>query len=128
MRSSGSTSTSGPAGPEVPILEEQHTSILPLRPLHRLNPLTPPQIVPQRSDKPPHTILDVTAIVLPHDRLDGLSSFIGVVEGDGADVVVQHVRFDDAVEELAANKPELAVDGGGGTAGVVPGCGGVVWE
>jgi hypothetical protein len=32
------------------------------------------------------------------------------------------------VHELAADEAELAVDGGGGAAGVGPGGGGVVWE
>lgn len=56
-----------------------------------------------------------------HDRLDGLGGQVGVVEGDGADVVVQDVRLDDAVEDVAADEAEVAVDGGGGAADVVPG-------
>jgi hypothetical protein len=56
-----------------------------------------------------------------HDGLDGLGCEIGVVEGDGADVVVQDVRLDDAVEDVATDEAEVAVDGGGGAADVVPG-------
>ena len=63
-----------------------------------------------------------------HDGLDGLRGLVGVVEGDRADVVVQHVRLDDAVQERAAHEPELAVDGGRGAAHVVPASGRVVGE
>jgi len=66
--------------------------------------------------------------VLAHDRLDRLAGLVGVVEGDDGDVVVQDVRLDDAVEELAADEAEFAVDGGGGAAGKVPRLAGVVGE
>jgi hypothetical protein len=56
-----------------------------------------------------------------HDGLDGLGCQVGVVEGDGADVVVQNVRLDDAVEDVAPDEAEVTVDGGGGAADVVPG-------
>lgn len=46
-----------------------------------------------------------------HDRLDGLGGLVSVVEWDAADVVVQNVSFDDAVEEPAADEAELTVDG-----------------
>lgn len=58
--------------------------------------------------------------MLAHDLLDGLGGLVGVVEGDGGDVVVEHVGLDDAVEELAADEAHLAVDGGGGAADEVP--------
>jgi hypothetical protein len=35
--------------------------------------------------------------------------------------VVEDVGFDDAVEEVAPDEAEFAVDGGGGAADVVPG-------
>lgn len=63
-----------------------------------------------------------------HDGLDGFGGQVGVVEGDGADVVVQDVGLDDAVEEVAADEAEVAVDGGGGAADVVPAAGLVVGE
>lgn len=66
--------------------------------------------------------------MVPHHGLDRLSRLVRMVEGDGADVVVEHVRLDDAVEELAANEAEFAVDGCGRAARVGPGCGGVVRE
>ena len=42
--------------------------------------------------------------------------------------MVQDVRLDYAVEELAADEAELAVDGGCGAAGEGPGAGVVVGE
>jgi hypothetical protein len=35
--------------------------------------------------------------VLAHNRLDGLGGFVGVVEWNGADVVVQNVGLDDSM-------------------------------
>jgi hypothetical protein len=58
--------------------------------------------------------------VLAHYGLDGLGGLVSVVERDGADVVVQDVRLDDAVEQLTPDEAELAVDGGGGAADEVP--------
>lgn len=58
--------------------------------------------------------------MLPHHGFDRLGGLVRVVEGDGADVVVEDVRLDDAVEELAADETELAIDGGGRAAGVGP--------
>lgn len=55
-----------------------------------------------------------------HDGLDGLGGFVGVVEGDGGDVVVQDVGLNDAVEDLAADEAELAVDGCCRSSGVGP--------
>lgn len=63
-----------------------------------------------------------------HDGLDGLGCLVGVVEGDGADVVVEDVGFDDAVEEMAADKAEFAVNGCGGATDVVPALSVVVGE
>lgn len=76
----------------------------------------------------PWPTANVSAVVTAHDGLDGLGGFVGVVEGDGADVVVEHVGFDDAMEELAADEAEFAVDGGCGAARVGPAGGGVVGE
>lgn len=63
-----------------------------------------------------------------HDGLNGLGGLVGVVEGDGADVVVKDVGLDDAVEEVAADEAELAVDGGSAATDVVPLLSGVVGE
>lgn len=61
-----------------------------------------------------------------HDGLDGFAGLVGMVEGDGAHVVVQDMGLDDAVQELAADEAELAVDGGRSAAHVVPALGAVV--
>jgi len=66
--------------------------------------------------------------VLPHDGFDGLAGLVGVVEGDAADVVVQDVRLNDAVEEVAADEAELAIDGGGRAPNKVPLLGRVVGQ
>lgn len=55
-----------------------------------------------------------------HDWLDGLGGLVGMVEGDGADVVVEDVSFNDTMEELATDETELTVDGCSGTTNVVP--------
>ena len=49
-----------------------------------------------------------------------------MVEGNSGDVVVQNVGFNDAVEEVATNEAELAVNGGCGAASKGPGLGIVV--
>jgi len=64
--------------------------------------------------------------MLAHDWLDGLGCFVGVVEGDGADVVVEDVGLDDTVEESAADETEFTIDGCGGSTYVVPALTGVV--
>jgi len=63
-----------------------------------------------------------------HDGLDGLGSLVGLVEGNGADVVVQNVGLDDAVEELTADKSKFAIDSRGGATDVGPGLASVMWE
>jgi hypothetical protein len=58
--------------------------------------------------------------VTAHDLLYSFGGFIGVVKGDGADVVVKDVGLDNTVEELAADETEFAVDGGSGATSVGP--------
>lgn len=62
----------------------------------------------------------LSAVVVAHDALDGIAGLVGVVEGDVADIVVQHVGLDDTVEDVAADEAEVAVDGSGSAAGEVP--------
>ncbi len=85
-----------------------------------LDPLAHPRALVQSLDKADGAFRGVGAVVLAHDGLDGLGGLVGVVEGDGADVVVQDVGLDDAVEEVAADEAELAVNRGSGTADKVP--------
>lgn len=70
----------------------------------------------------------VGAVVCTHHLADGIGGLTGVVEGDGGDEVVAHVRADDVVEEVGVDEAEVAVDGCGGAAGEVPGVVVVVGE
>ena len=63
-----------------------------------------------------------------HDDLDGIGGLVGVVEGDVADIVVQHMGLDDAVENVAADEAEVTVDSGGSSTGEVPHLGLVVGQ
>ena len=110
----------------VAVSVEKHALVLSLGALERLDPLAPTRTLPHALDETPAATIDVGAVVLAHDRFDGLGSLVGVVEGDGADVVVEDVGLDDAVQELAADEAKFTVDRGGGAAGVVPGGGLVV--
>lgn len=58
--------------------------------------------------------------MLAHNLLDGFARFVGMVEWDGADIVVQNVSLNDTVKELTANETEFAVDGGSSTTSEVP--------
>lgn len=66
--------------------------------------------------------------MLAHDGLDGLAGLVCVVEGDGADVVVEDMGFDDTVEKRPADEAEFTVDGRRGAAGEGPCLGGVVGD
>jgi len=112
----------------VPVAVEEHTLVLALGTLVRLDPLAPTGSLVHGADEAPAAILDVGAVVLAHDGLDGLGGLVGVVEGNGGDVVVEDVGLDDAVEDLAADETELAVNGSGGATSKVPGLAGVVGE
>lgn len=51
-----------------------------------------------------------------------------MVEGNGGDIVVEDVGFDDAVKELATDETEFTVDGSRGTTSKVPSIASVMWE
>lgn len=63
-----------------------------------------------------------------HDGLDCLGGLVGVVEGNGGDVVMKDVGLNDAVKEGASDEAKLAVDGSSGTTSVGPGVGVVVGQ
>lgn len=63
-----------------------------------------------------------------HDLLDGFARLVGVIERDRGDVVVQDVSLNDAVHQLSADKPKLAIDSGSGATNVSPRLGRVVRE
>ena len=112
----------------ITVAVEKDTLALTLRLSRRLDPLAPPGARPQRAQEADNAILGVAAVVLAHDGLDGLGGLVGVVEGDNGDVVVQDVRLDDAVEDVAPDEAELAVDGRGRATGEGPAVGVVVGE
>lgn len=112
----------------VAVAVEEDVGVLALGAVVGLDPLAPAGGLVDGAEEAPAATLDVGTVVLAHDGLDGLGSLVGVVEGNGGDVVVEDVGLDDAVEDLAADEAELAVNGCGGTTGEVPGLAGVVGE
>ena len=58
--------------------------------------------------------------MLAHNWFDGLSSLIGIVEGDGGDEMVNNVSLNNPMKELSSNKPKLAINSGGCASGEVP--------
>lgn len=112
----------------VAVAVEEDAGVLTLSAVVGLNPLAPAGSLVDGAKEAPAAILDVGAVVLAHDGLDGLGGLVGVVEGDGGDVVVEDVGLDDTVEDLAADEAELAVNGSGGATGEVPVLAGVVRE
>jgi hypothetical protein len=75
---------------------------------------------PHGLQEPDRTILDISTVVAAHDWLDSLRSLVGVVEGDGADIVMEHVGFNNAVEESPADETEFAVNSCSSTTNIVP--------
>ena len=110
----------------VAVAEEQDTLALTGGVGTGLNPLAPTCAGPHRPDESNGTVLDIGAVVLAHDWLDGLGGLIGIVEWDGADVVMEDMGLDDSVKELASNETEFTINGSGGTTGKVPAVGLVV--
>lgn len=104
----------------VGVTEEQNTLALTTGTRGRLDPLAGAGTGPQSLEEASPAGVGLCAVVVAHHGLDGLAGLVGVVERDGADVVVQHVGFDDTVEDVAADEAEVTVDGGGSTAGKVP--------
>jgi hypothetical protein len=112
----------------VPVPEEQDALAFTSSALAGFDPIAPSRACVHRLEETEWATFGVAAVVSAHDGFDGLGGFVGVVERDGGDVVVEDVGLDDAVEELAADEAEFAVDGCGGAAGVRPGLGRVMWE
>ena len=110
------------------IAEELNLSRDTFSTLSRLYPLAVRVGDPDRAKKAAHATFGVGTVVLAHDRLDGHSGFFAMVEWHLGEVVVDHMRLDDAVHEIAANKTKVAVDCGGSTAGESPRIGIVVRE
>jgi hypothetical protein len=112
----------------VTVAVEQNVLGITLGAVVGLDPLAPAGSLVDGAEEAQAAVLDVGTVVLAHNGLDGLGGLIGVVEGDGGDVVVEDVGLDDAVEDLATDEAELAVNGCGGATGEVPGLAAVVGE
>lgn len=104
----------------VGVAEEEHPLAFTLSALGGFHPVARTGAGPESLEEPCPAGVGLGAVVLAHDLLDGLAGLVGVVEGDDADVVVQHVRLDDAVEDVAADEAKVTVDGGGSAAREVP--------
>jgi hypothetical protein len=104
----------------VGVTVEHDTLALTDRTLGGLNPLADTGRGPHGLEETSPAGVSLRAVVVSHDALDGLAGLVGVVEGDVADVVVQHVGLDDSVEDVAADEAEVAVNGGSSAAGEVP--------
>jgi len=70
----------------VPI--EHYTFAFSSRAIALFHPLTPPGTPPKASDIPPRSIFNIAPVMFTHHRLDRFGRFVGVVEGDCADIVV----------------------------------------
>jgi len=112
----------------ISVSEEQNTLASLSGTLARLDPLAPPGALPHGLDEPDGTLTGVGPVVDAHDGLNGLGGLVGVVEGDTADIVVQHMGLDNTVEEMAADESELAINRGGSTTNKVPLVSSVVGE
>jgi hypothetical protein len=83
--------------------------------------LAPAGARPQTPQEADRAILDIGTIMTTHDWLDGFGGFICVVEGDGADIVVKDMGFNNTVEESATNETEFTIDCCSSSANIVPG-------
>jgi hypothetical protein len=110
----------------VSVAEKQNMLALSLGLCAGLNPLAHASTAVESSDEAKETTFDIRAVVLAHDGANGVGSLVGIIKGDRADVVVQDVSLDDAVEEVTANEAHLTVNGGSGATNIVPLFGGVV--
>ena len=90
--------------------------------------MAPARTTPHSLDEAQRTTPHVSAVVTTHDLLDSLASLVGIVEGDGGDIVVQDVGLDDAVKKLATDETEFTVDRGSCTTNIVPRFASVVRE
>lgn len=104
----------------VSVAEEENTLAGTLGLGAGLDPLAHTGAVIHGPNETSGAVFDVGTVVLAHDGLDGLGSLIGIVKGDAADVVVQDVGLDDAVEEMSADEAHLAINGGSSAADKVP--------
>ena len=63
-----------------------------------------------------------------HDGFDRLRGFVGVIEGNGGNVMMEDVGFYDPMHQSTTDEPKFAVDGCGCATGVAPRFGGIMGE
>lgn len=102
------------------VAKEEHTFAFALGALGGLNELAGTGASPESLEEASPAGVGLGAVVGAHDLLDSLTGFVGIVEGDSADIVVKDVSLDDSMEDVAADKAEVTVNGRCGTAGEVP--------
>lgn len=93
-----------------------------------LNPLAGASAGPEGLEETSPAGVGLAAVVRSHDLLDGLAGLIGVVEGDGADIVVKNMGFNDAMEDVATDEAKVTINGSSSSTGEVPRLGLVVGE
>jgi len=104
----------------VRVAEEQDTLALTLSTFAGLDPVAHSRATPHGLDEADRTVVGIGAVVAAHDLLDGLTSLVGVVEGNGGHVVVQDVGLDNTVKQLATDEAKLAIDSSSGATDVGP--------
>lgn len=104
----------------VAVAEEQNTLTSTLGTSAGLNPLAHTGTAVHGTDEATGTILHISAVVLAHDGLDGLGGLVRVVEGDAADIVVEDMGLDDAVEKVTADEAHLTINGSSSATDEVP--------
>ena len=80
------------------VAEEHDALALALSTDAGFDPLAMARASPQGADEANGATFGVGTVMLAHNWLDGLGGFVGVVEGDGADVVMKDVGLDNSVE------------------------------
>jgi len=112
----------------VAVAEEKNAFVLTSGAFNWLNPVAPASTLPDRLDEAEGSTFGISAVVATHNWLDGLGSLVGMVEGDGANIVMENVGLNDAVEELTADETKFTVNGCSSSAHVVPRVASVVGE
>ena len=104
----------------VGVAVEQNTLLLPLGACGGLNPLAHASTGPESLEESRPAGVSRSAVVMAHDLLDRFAGLVGVIEGDGADIVVEDVGLDDSVQDVTADESKVTVDCSSGTASEVP--------
>lgn len=104
----------------VGVAVEQHTLVFTLGAHAGFNPLACASAIPEGLEESSPPGVGLGAVVVAHHLLDGFTGFVGVVEGDGADIVVEDVSLDDSVEDVTADESKVTVNRGSGSTSKVP--------